>query len=103
LLLELALALTRRALADAEAPIPLLLNLASAPAQLLLTGWLFHALPDWLAISRREAVKLASGNEVALLLDGLDEVPVRERAGWVEMISAAATECDCASEQAGSR
>jgi energy-coupling factor transporter ATP-binding protein EcfA2 len=94
LLLELALALTRRAQADAATPIPLLLNLASSPAQPILVSWLLEALPDWLAISRREAVRLASGNEVALLLDGLDEVPAEQRARWIETISAAATACD---------
>jgi energy-coupling factor transporter ATP-binding protein EcfA2 len=94
LLLELALALTRRAQADAAAPIPLLLNLASAPPSFRLLGWLLEVLPDWLAISSQEALNLASGKEVALLLDGLDEVPMDQRAGWVETISAAATECD---------
>ncbi|HEU4328892.1 MAG TPA: NACHT domain-containing protein [Roseiflexaceae bacterium] len=96
LIVELAQALTVRALADAQARIPVVLNIAAWRSGQSLRDWLQGALRDVLGASRRFAVQLAGSDDLLLLLDGLDEVAAEHRTACVAAISAYLGERDLA-------
>ncbi|NJL06722.1 MAG: NACHT domain-containing protein [Chloroflexaceae bacterium] len=88
LLLELARDLTARALADATHPIPVLVNLStwgSNPRPL--AEWLAEAMRDAVGTSKQFAQQLIAGDQLLLLLDGLDEVAAAQRAACVKAIN----------------
>ncbi len=88
LLLELARDLIARAQADATHPIPVLVNLStwgSNPRPL--ERWLAEAMRDAVGTSKRFAQQLIAGDQVLLLLDGLDEVAPTQRAACVQAIN----------------
>ena len=87
LLVELAQALTARAQADSAQLIPVVLNLASWQATQTIREWLVDALRPILSVSRKFATQLAEGQDLLLLLDGLDELAEERRAGCVTAIN----------------
>lgn len=87
LIVELAQALTARAQADPRARIPVVLNVAAWRGGQTMRGWLPSALRDALGCSKRFASQLANGDELLLLLDGLDEVAADQRAACVQAIN----------------
>lgn len=87
-LLELAEELIRRAEAGPVAPMPVVLNLASwhirrAP----LDSWICAELRAGYDVPRATAESWLAQDALALLLDGLDEVPERDRAACAEAIN----------------
>jgi eukaryotic-like serine/threonine-protein kinase len=89
LLLEYTQDLLDQADRDAAAPIPVLFHLSAWPAeQPPLEGWLAEELAVRYGVVRRLAVELVARDRLAVLLDGLDEVPVERRAGCVTAINA---------------
>jgi hypothetical protein len=96
LIVELAQALTDRALADPYARIPVLLNVSAWRSGQTLREWLPAALRDALGTSKRFAVQLAHSDELLLLLDGLDEVAAEHRAACVRAINGYLRERDLA-------
>jgi hypothetical protein len=89
LLNELAAALSRRAERDPTRPIPVVLNLASwAARKLPLDAWLAEELSVAYGVNRRLGEKLVTAGWLLPLLDGLDEVPDRDRATCVQAINA---------------
>lgn len=88
LLLELARDLTARALADATHPIPVLVNLSSwGSTPRPLAEWLAEAMRDAVGTSKQFAQQLIAGDQLLLLLDGLDEVAAAQRAACVKAIN----------------
>jgi hypothetical protein len=74
LLTELASILIHRAVQDTEQPIPVLINLASWTASQPLTEWLVATLRDRFEVPPARGRTWLAQGQVALLLDGLDEV-----------------------------
>jgi GTPase SAR1 family protein len=104
LLVELAQVLTARAQADATQPIPVVLNLASWQTAQTIRDWLVGVLPDMLGVSKKFATQLAQGQELLLLLDGLDEVAEERRVACVEAVNIYLETVDIAAQLAvGSR
>ncbi|GAB4211739.1 MAG: hypothetical protein OHK0022_46630 [Roseiflexaceae bacterium] len=96
LIVELAQALTARAQAGGQARIPVVLNIAAWRSGQSLRDWLQRALRDVLGASRRFAAQLADGDDLLLLLDGLDEVAADHRVACVAAITAYLGERDLA-------
>ncbi|HEU4325050.1 MAG TPA: CHAT domain-containing protein [Roseiflexaceae bacterium] len=94
LIVELAQALTQRALLNKKARIPVVLNVASWRSGQTLREWLARALRDVLGASQRFAARLAAGDDLLLLLDGLDELAAERRSGCVQAINAYLAEAD---------
>ena len=88
LIVELAQALTTRALADTQARLPVVLNVAAWRSGQSLRDWLAPTLRDLLGASKRFAAQLAASDDLLLLLDGLDEVAADHRAACVAAINA---------------
>jgi hypothetical protein len=89
LLLDLLQALLVRATADALAPLPVVVSLAGWEGkQGDLAGWLVDELSLAYQVPRRIAQGWVAGEQLALLLDGLDAVPEGQRAGCASAISA---------------
>ena len=88
LLLQLAQALVARAKADADEPVPVVVNLSSwAKHGGTLRTWLVQALQDEASVSQGLAETLAAGNDLLLLLDGLDEVEAAKREACLAAIN----------------
>jgi hypothetical protein len=96
LLVELAQALTERAQQDAQARIPVLLNVAAWRSGQSLRDWLKATLPDALGASKGFASQLAASDELILMLDGLDEVAESHRPACVAAINTYLNERDVA-------
>jgi len=93
-LLGLARELLERARADRSAPVPVVLNLASAAADTgSLATWLVDELVTKYGLPRRRARRWLEDGALVLLLDGLDEVAAPLRRAVVERLNA------CRSEQ----
>src|SRR5579859_1039331 len=76
LLLELTRTLLERAEQEEGYPIPVVFNLASwAVKHLTLTEWLVEELHDKYQVPRFLGRTWVTGEQISLLLDGLDEVP----------------------------
>jgi eukaryotic-like serine/threonine-protein kinase len=89
LLLQLAAALLDRAEADPTQPIPVVVNLASwARRRQPLAAWLADELAVSYDIPAQKARAWVDADELALLLDGLDEVASAHRAACVVAINA---------------
>jgi eukaryotic-like serine/threonine-protein kinase len=89
LLLEYAADLLQQADRDAAAPIPVVFHLSAWPAdEPPLEGWLVDELALRYGVSRRLAVALVAHDLLAVLLDGLDEVPQGRRGACVAAINA---------------
>ena len=88
LLLELARDLLDRAEHDASHPVPVIFNLSSWTSKR-------HSLQDWFAeelsnkyqVPRKLGQALVENEEILPLLDGLDEVDVRERTACIHAIN----------------
>ena len=88
MMLELAQELVTRAKEDDRVPIPVVINLASwAKHEGPLREWLVDALSDTAEVSSRLARTLARGDDLLLLLDGLDEVKASKRSACVAAIN----------------
>jgi predicted NACHT family NTPase len=80
-LLDLARSLLVEAENNAAYPIPVFFNLSSwAIAQQPLASWLIEELYTKYHVRRVNGKKLVDTNMIVPLLDGLDEVPIRQRA-----------------------
>ena len=89
LLLEYAADLLQQADQDAAAPIPVVFHLSAWPAEEPpLEGWLVQELALRYGVSRRLAVELVAHDLLAVLLDGLDEVPEARQEACVAAINA---------------
>ncbi len=86
-LLDLARELVRQAEADAAQPIPLVLNLSSWQPRQTLAAWLLEELSSKYQIPRRMGQAWLDASRLTLLLDGLDEVQIENRAACVEAIN----------------
>ena len=88
-LLGLAGELLERARSDAAAPVPVVLNLASAAgARGTLADWLVDELVTKYGVARRRARRWLEDDALVLLLDGLDEVAARRRRAVAGLINA---------------
>jgi len=88
LLLELADGLLERAESDASQPVPVVASLASwAGKRQPLTAWLAGELAESYRIPALAAQAWAAQDDLVLLLDGLDEVPARQRDSCAEAIN----------------
>jgi hypothetical protein len=89
MLLELARDLRDRAMADATAPVPVVLSLSSWPAdaRVSLKDWVTSEVRRFHDVSREQTAELIKQGGLALLLDGLDEVPAGRLAGCVHAIN----------------
>ncbi len=87
-LLDLARQLIQRARQDPSHPLPVVFNLASWRAGQSLDEWLVAELESKYRVPRLLGRYWAAHRELLLLLDGLDEVPEKARAGCVQAISA---------------
>jgi serine/threonine protein kinase len=88
-LLNLARDLLLRAELDKQHPIPVVLNLSSwSEDQLPLTEWLVEELNGKYQVPRKVGKKWVEGEELLLLLDGLDEVAENVRDACVQAINA---------------
>ena len=87
-LLQLARALVERAERDPAQPIPVVLSLGSwkGPRQALL-AWIVEELQSRYYVPPRIGRAWVEQQRLALLLDGLDEVPEPDRAGCVQAIN----------------
>jgi NACHT domain len=89
LLLEYTRDLLDQADGDPHAPIPVVLHLSAWPAQPPpLADWLAAELGLRYGVPKRVAGELVERDRLALLLDGLDEVPAERRAECVQAINA---------------
>jgi hypothetical protein len=88
LLLEYTADLLEQAERDAAAPIPVVFHLSAWPAgQPPLEVWLKEELAWRCGVARRLAAELVAHDRLAVLLDGLDEVPADRRAACVAAIN----------------
>lgn len=88
-LLRLASALSMRALADATAPVPVVLNLSSwATDRLPLVDWVAEELVAKYQIPRRIGRPWLEDDALTLLLDGFDELPAAHRPGCALALNA---------------
>jgi hypothetical protein len=88
-LLEYARDLLQHAKRDATAPIPVVFHLSAWPDKpTSLAEWLVKELALRYGVSRRLADELVDRDRLAVLLDGLDEVPADRQAACVEAINA---------------
>lgn len=89
LLLEYAADLLQQADQDAVAPIPVVFHLSGwSGEEPPVEGWLVDELALRYGVSRRLAVELVANDLLAVLLDGLDEVPQDRRGACVAAINA---------------
>jgi hypothetical protein len=89
LLLEYTADLLEQANRDAASPIPVVFHLSGWPGERPpLAAWLVEELAWRYGMARRLAVELVARDRLAVLLDGLDEVPADRRAACVEAINA---------------
>ncbi|MCK6549368.1 protein kinase, partial [Myxococcota bacterium] len=87
-LLEVADALLRRARDRADAVLPVVLNLSSYPAfRGTMSAWLTHELVAKYALPRGQAEAWLEAGQLALLLDGLDEVDAADRVATVTALN----------------
>lgn len=86
LLLQLAAGLVRRARADDDAPLPVVLNLSTWDGQESLTVWLIEELQARYGIPPARARPWIDGDGLMLLLDGIDEVSESRRPPCVAAI-----------------
>ncbi len=88
-LLTLARDLLRRAQIDDAHPIPVVLNLSSwGEKQLSITEWLVEELNAKYQVPRQVGQHWVDGDELLLLLDGLDEINEEARTACVKAINA---------------
>ena len=88
LLLELADGLLERAESDPSQPVPVVASLASwAARRQPITDWLTAEIAERYRIPAAAARSWAGHDDLALLLDGLDEVPDRHRDACAEAIN----------------
>jgi eukaryotic-like serine/threonine-protein kinase len=88
LLLEYARDLLDQADGDPHAPMPVVFHLSAWPAEPpSLAGWLAEELGLRYGLPKRVAGELVERDRLAVLLDGLDEVPAEQRIGCVEAIN----------------
>ena len=88
MMLELAKELVERAEKDEKEPVPVVINLASwTKSEGPLREWLVDALSDTAEVSSRLARTLTGGDDLLLLLDGLDEVKASKRSACVAAIN----------------
>jgi hypothetical protein len=88
-LLELAEDLTSRADGDSGAPVPVILNLSSwGSGRPSLVAWIRDELLRRYDVPYAAGGALIAEDGLALLLDGLDEVPEQDRAACAEQINA---------------
>ncbi len=88
-LLTLARCLLERAETDMVHPIPIVLNLSSwTEACLALDVWIVEELKRIYQVPRRVSRAWLQDDQVLLLLDGLDEVDIKNRASCVASINA---------------
>ncbi|HWB75343.1 MAG TPA: protein kinase [Nannocystaceae bacterium] len=88
LLLQLAATLIQRARADDDAALPVVLNLSSWGEHASLTEWLVDELQARYGIPPARARPWIDGDDLLLLLDGLDEVCESRRRACVAAIEA---------------
>lgn len=89
MLLELARALLDRCEKDPAAPIPIVLNLSLQQSNYpSLDAWVIDELVRFYGVPKQTAAGWVQNNELALLLDGLDEVAEHGRAAVVAQINA---------------
>jgi hypothetical protein len=89
LLLEYAADLLQQAEQDGAAPMPVVFHLSAWPAeQPSLARWLVEELAVRYGVTRRLGVELVAHDRLAVLLDGLDEVPADRRAACIGAINA---------------
>jgi hypothetical protein len=87
-LLELARESTALAMQDPTRPVPVVLNLSSwAERKYPLDRWLVEELNAKYQIPRKVGRRWVEGNDLLLLLDGLDEVQVDQRDACTEAIN----------------
>ena len=86
-LLDLARELVQLAESDPAQPIPVVLNLSSWSPRHTLAAWLLEELSSKYQIPRRIGQSWLDGSRLLLLLDGLDEVQIENRAACVEAIN----------------
>lgn len=79
LLLQLAYSLLEDALNNKTNKIPIMLNLATWKKDLSFIEWLQNNLHKNYYIPDHEVVSLANANELILLLDGLDNIPDKDK------------------------
>jgi hypothetical protein len=88
-LLGVAEALLRRARDNADPTLPVVLNLSAfAAAAGSLSDWLVHELVAKYALPREQAARWLDEGKLALLLDGLDELPPADRSRLVASLDA---------------
>jgi serine/threonine protein kinase len=87
-LLELTRHLLDRAMLDTVHPIPVIFNLSSwGEKQQPLTDWLIDELGSKYQVPKKVAQTWVEGDDLLLLLDGLDEVIAMQRDGCVQAIN----------------
>lgn len=92
-LLELARELLNQVDTDDAHPLPIIFNLSSwADKQAPLENWLAGELSNKYQVPNKVATAWVKGDELLLLLDGLDEVKAEARDACVEAINAYRTE-----------
>jgi hypothetical protein len=88
LLLEYARDLLEQAEGDPHAPVPVVFHLSAWPAEPLpLADWLAAELGLRYGVPKRVAAELVERDRLAVLLDGLDEVPADHRIECVQAIN----------------
>ncbi len=88
-LLGVAESLQATAWEDPDCPLPVVLNLSSFPAFRGTFGeWLVHELVAKYALPREQALRWLEAGQLALLLDGLDEVEAAARGRCAEAFNA---------------
>ncbi|HLZ60293.1 MAG TPA: protein kinase [Ktedonosporobacter sp.] len=88
LLLELARDLLARAEKDERYPIPIIFNLSTwAVRHQGLADWLIEELASKYQVPQKLGQALLAAEQIFPLLDGLDEVPPRERTACIEVIN----------------
>jgi hypothetical protein len=88
MLLELARQLTERAQNDPMQPVPVVFNLSSWTPRQSLAEWLVEELRGIYHVSIETGRPWVEGDELLLLLDGLDEVKAENREECVQAINA---------------
>ncbi|MCS6305783.1 MAG: TIR domain-containing protein [Nitrospira sp.] len=92
-LLELAVGLLDRAEADADEPVPVILNLSTWSGKWnSFTDWMVDGLGDHYRVPKDLGRSLIKDRRLHLLLDGLDEIPAESRAACVQAINSFLTD-----------
>src|SRR5262249_6876322 len=87
-LLQLTRDLLERAEAEDSFPIPIIFNLSSwADERKPLAAWLIDQLGAKYQVPKRVSTEWITNDNLILLLDGLDEVPLAQREACVEAIN----------------